>query len=365
MKIKSYYAATVEAAIAQARRELGDDAMILQSRKAPPEAQHLGECEVVFGTIEKAAPAEAPAPAEDGGRLSRELAELRQEIDAMRRTISRTGAAAPRWLEPGSELVEIYNALAGSELSPELAEEVIHAVWSAAPGDGPRTAQAAAAELMRRITVDASLGAPQSAPAIAALVGPPGAGKTASLVKLAVRYGVAARRPVRILAADTFRVAASEQLRTYASIIGAAFQVVETPRALAQALEDVRNRELVLIDTPGWGPADLEDASELARFLSSRGDIDVHLTLSASMKPADLTRVVDAYQIFRPSKLLFTRLDETGSFGQIVSQAARTGIPVSFFAWGQRVPEDLEPATRERVVDLVMSGQPRRERKAA
>jgi len=78
--------------------------------------------------------------------------------------------------------------------------------------------------------------------------------------------------------------------------------------------------------------------------------------LTASMKPADLTRVIDAYEVFRPQRLIFTRLDETGSFGPILNELVRTGKALSFFSTGQRIPEDLETVTRERLVQLLLNG---------
>jgi flagellar biosynthesis protein FlhF len=89
---------------------------------------------------------------------------------------------------------------------------------------------------------------------------------------------------------------------------------------------------------PGFAFGDLEDSTSPAHFLSTRPDIDTHLVLSASMKSADLTRMVDAFEILRPQHLLFTKLDETASFGPIFSEAARTSKPLSFFTTGQRIP---------------------------
>jgi flagellar biosynthesis protein FlhF len=154
-------------------------------------------------------------------------------------------------------------------------------------------------------------------------------------------------------------------LRSYASILGVGFQALETPCALAQAIEEHRNKDLILIDTPGHGPHDMDSAMDLARFLAGRRDIESHLVLTASMRSADLSRVVDRFEIFRPQKLLFTKLDETEAFGPILNEAARTGKPVSFLTAGQQIPEDLEPATKERILNLVLERGVRREVAAA
>jgi flagellar biosynthesis protein FlhF len=189
---------------------------------------------------------------------------------------------------------------------------------------------------------------------IVALVGPPGAGKTTTLAKLAARYGVTSRRPAQILSADVYRIAAADQLRSLASILGIGCEVVETPVALSQALEEHRTKDLILIDTPGLGANEMDDGADLARLLATHPQIDVHLVLPASMKPADMARTILRYAMFRPAKLLFTRLDETDSFGALVSESARRDLPISFLATGQQIPDDLEPATQERLVQLVL-----------
>jgi flagellar biosynthesis protein FlhF len=151
-------------------------------------------------------------------------------------------------------------------------------------------------------------------------------------------------------------VAAAEQLRAYAAILGVGFQLLETVRALSQTLEENSGKDLILIDTPGYGFADLDLGTDLARFLTSRRDIDTQLVLSSSMKTADLTRVIDGYEIFRPRRLLFSKLDETTAAGPILNEAVRTGKPLSFFAAGQRIPEDLEEASPGRLIDLLLGG---------
>jgi flagellar biosynthesis protein FlhF len=162
---------------------------------------------------------------------------------------------------------------------------------------------------------------------------------------------------VQILSVDTNRVAAAEQLRSYAAILGVGFQVLDTTRSLEQALEAHQHKDLIFIDTPGYSSADIDNAADLAPFLSSHLEIDTHLVLAASTKSADLTHAVDRFEIFRPSKLLFTKVDETGTFGPVFSEAVRTGKPISFLTTGQQIPEDLEAATKDHIVDRLTHGR--------
>jgi flagellar biosynthesis protein FlhF len=378
MKIKSYYSRSVEVAIAEAREELGPEAMLVESRKAAPEARHLGEYEVIFALTTDSSPTPAKALAPPPDHLSQDVAELKKELEGMRRAITRTAFAPPQWLSGAPDLSDAYAILTANEVAPDLAREIVQSAESRS-GDGSRLRvarlkqapdaagyrQALAQELESRFTVKPSLGRSESGVRITALVGPPGAGKTTTLVKLAVNYGLACRRPVVLISMDNHRIAAAEQLRSYAGILGVGFQLLETVSALAQSIEEHRTKDLILIDTPGLGFTELGDSSTLAHFLSTRSDIDTQLTLAASVKPVDLSRMVDAYQVFKPQRLVFTKLDETTSFGPIFNEAVRTGMPLSFFATGQRIPEDLEEVAAARLTSMILSGQAARSRSAA
>ena len=375
MNIKSYFSRTVEDAMALAAQELGPEAMLVNSRKAPAEVRHRGEYEVVFATDLPAneadgPPANGPAAAAfqaPGDRLSKEVADLKRELEGMRRALTRSVIAPAQLAGAPPDLSDAYAVLTASDVAPDLAREIVErAEGRVSPQRGRHPQRldkiafqrALIEELESRFTVEPLLGTGKgdSRPAIVSLVGPPGAGKTTTLVKLAVNYGLAGRRPVLLLSADTYRVAATEQLRSFAAILGVGFQVLETPGALAQGIEENRGKDLIFIDTPGFGFRDMDSAHPLAQFLAGRTEIDTHLVLPASLKPADLTRLIDSFEIFQPRRLLFTKLDETVSFGPIFSEAARTGKALSFFAIGQRIPEDLETASRPRVVELVLRG---------
>jgi flagellar biosynthesis protein FlhF len=293
----------------------------------------------VFGVPAKAEAQAVTKPSlgpSSNDTLARDVAELKREMERMAQSL-RGG----RMLAPAETTSDLCNLLIENELDRGLAQKV-----------------AGGAALEDLFEVDSTLGRRGATRGVIALVGPPGVGKTTTLAKLAARFGLTSRKPAFILSADVYRIAAAEQLRSLSSILGIGFDIVETPVALAQALEEHRAKDWVFIDTPGLAAGEMEDGADLARLIASHPEIDTHLVLSASMKPADLARVIDRYEIFQPKKLLFTRLDETDRLGALVSEAARRSLPISFLATGQQIPDDLEPASKEFIVYKVRGTLP-------
>jgi flagellar biosynthesis protein FlhF len=380
MRVKSYFASSVAAAMEQARREMGSEALLVSSRKSPPEAQELGEYEVVFAVLpanaegqpaaQKPAANPAEAPAEDP--VMREIGRLRKQIEEMGSALN---AHASHWAVPAPEFDDTFLRLMQNDFSVDVAKKIMKRAHERLEADfGQRGKQrfdsesierAVRAELERLVKVDAGLEIPGEKARVVALVGLPGCGKTSTLVKLAVRYGLASARGVQLITTDTRRVAAVEQLRTYAAIIGAGMDAVDTTRGLQQSLEEHREKGLILIDTQGYTASEMNEGSELAQFLSREERVEVHLVAPASMRSADLCRAIDQYDVFAPSKLIFTRIDETSSLGAAFSESVRTGKPISFLATGQQIPEDLEPATTGRLLDLVFDRRQERALSAA
>ena len=298
-----------------ARQELGEDALLVNARPATPETRYLGAYEVVFGVPPKttAAPALASATSKlSQDRLAEEVAGLKREFERMMQAFLESQERG------GARIPETISAL------------------QACP-------------------TDSTLGRPGAARTIVALVGPPGVGKTTTLVKLAARYGLTSRKPAQILSTDVYRIAAADQLRSLAAILGIGCEIAETAGALAQLLEEHRSKELIFIDTPGLARAEMEDASDLAALIASHPEIDAHLVLPAFMRPADMTRIIEQYAVFGPRKLLFTRMDETLSYHDLIQEAARHSLPVSFFGIGQQIPDDLEAADPAAIDSLLRS----------
>jgi len=362
--MKSFFAESVQSAMEHARVELGPDALLLDSREAPPEARHLGDYEVLFAAGSEP-PVSPPLPASPGSPPAGGVDALWRQMEEIREMLGRMTPNAP---VERSHTEAVAQALVEAGVEPTLAREIGEAARLRAsrrfvPRFGaPRPAAGAGAPnllLEAAEEISASIAVAPEIGRVTALIGPPGCGKTTTLVKLAVSQGLARGRAVRLISADTHRIGAAEQLRTYAAILGAPFEAVESAAALAQAIQSAPSSALVLIDTPGYGAAMLRDlGGDLAAFLGGRQDIDTHLVLTASMRLEDLYNTARLYDAFRPAKLLFTRVDETSSLAAVFCVAARRNMPVSFLSTGQAIPEDLEPATKERIVDSLVRQLP-------
>ena len=413
LRVKSYYTTSVEAAVNLARQELGGEAILINSRRTPPELRHAGEYEVVFGIAhgEAAEPQNprnglrtAPPPSEPSQvpeaasfqTVSKELLFLRQKLTVIERTLARSAPLASAGLLASPQFRQLHDRLTDNDVEAGLASEIIESVylrlaaqafsepesWRMSPGEtveepsewpARRIRRVSKAmpvepsvldehglilelekELLSRITTMPEIG--RGDRNVVVLVGPAGAGKTTTLVKLAVRYGLGSKRGVQILSIDNSRIAAAYQLASFASILGVGFAAVETTAALAQAIEEHRSKEIVLVDTPGFTASNADDGDSLAKFLTSSPEVDVHLVVPAHLKSACMARIVERFEVFGPHKLLFTMLDEADTFGAMFREAARTLKPVSFLSAGQQVPEDLEEATKERILELVLGG---------
>lgn len=349
MRIKSYFAMSVEKAIHEAREELGGDATLITSRRSAPDARHLGAYEVVFGIAEAPAEPEAPAvPTED---FNAELTVLRDQLDGIKRLLKLRSAGGESFARP--ELEQLYERLLSIGWEDGLARQITEEASAASQALTPaqRTSNTALEELATgwisrklRFAPEFDAADPDSN-RVVIFAGPPGAGKTSALAKVAIQECLGKRVSLRIISVDLHRVAAHEKLRSFATLMGAGFTAASTAAEFTEAVQEFRNKSVLLIDTPGYGLADWEFARDLVKVFAQLKNKEVHLVLPASMHAAGLRRYVQRYAEFNPDYLLFTKLDEAESnYGSMLSVAIETSKPLSFVTRGQSIPEDLEAA---------------------
>jgi flagellar biosynthesis protein FlhF len=326
-------------------------------------------------------PAAAPPPPPvDLQPLRRELLEIKGAVEALKdqetrnqtilRELDQMKAQLNRIQKQGmpqaqlhlpQAMLGLYGELVANDVDPMIALrlcEYTQRTLLEAGGDAQVDPEKARL-FMRRVIADfipvaSPIQLDPSKMRVAALVGPTGVGKTTTIAKLAAYAKLELKQKVALLTLDTFRIAAVDQLHQYAEILQVPLHVALTVEDLRAALRFYQDRALVLIDTPGHSPKDADMLNQLRRFLDDLPEVETHLVLSATTKPRDLADIAQRFEPLKPGRIIFTKLDETSTFGPLLSTLVRVKRPLSYLGTGQEVPQDLEMATSRRVADLIL-----------
>jgi flagellar biosynthesis protein FlhF len=190
---------------------------------------------------------------------------------------------------------------------------------------------------------------------VVALIGTTGVGKTSMIAKLAAHYTLEHHKNVALLTIDDYRIGAIEQLNAYARIIGLPLERASTPAELKARLREFKKYDLILIDTPGFSQNNPSQIEEIASCLEKIHHIQILLVLSASTKQKELLDTIRQLGPSGAQQLIFTKLDESITYGNLLNILLRSNLPMSYFSRGQQVSDDIEAATIETLVDLILS----------
>lgn len=372
MKIKRFIAKNMREAIRLVREEQGPEAVILSNRR-------VGEgIEVVAATDYDAAlmhqalraptpppPAAAAAAPQAPARIEAcepppaavrpepALSELRRELGGMRKMLEQQlGGLLWRDLKTHKPVqLAVLRALAGLGIEPELARKIVAEIPEGA--DHERARFLPLGLLARRIPVVKR--EPIHDGGVIALVGPTGVGKTTTIAKLAARFArIHGLRDVALVSTDHYRIGAQEQLHTYGRLLGVPVLSAATGAELAQALDKLKDRKLVLIDTAGMSQRDRNLEAQFATLSGVPHPIRSYLVLAANAQAQDLDEVVRKFSAAQPQACILTKLDEATRIGGALSVAIRHQLPLAYLTDGQRVPEDLQPARSDQLVIRAM-----------
>ncbi len=197
-------------------------------------------------------------------------------------------------------------------------------------------------------------------PKVVFFIGPTGVGKTTTIAKIASQFKLDRGKKVALFTADTYRIAAAEQLRTYANILDTPLDIVYSSEELNEELHKSEEYDLVLVDTAGFSHKNEEqrnETKELIDQIPGEYQKEVYLVLSATTKYRDLLDIADIYRKNFQFKLIFTKLDETSCFGNILNMKLYTGADLSYSTYGQNVPEDIEIFDTQKIVKLLLGGK--------
>ncbi len=378
MRSKTYRARTMKEALSRVRRDLGGDAVILASREIrsrrllglgsralvevtasdtmPPADVAIGarpKPEAV-GTIDSpAAPAPAASPA-----LQARFGEELSRLHAMVETLSRHGRIDHLVPDLPAPLIPAYAQLIEADVPEALARRLVHHVIECLETDQLDDPESIRAVLRDSIEQCIPIAPPVTAVAgarrVVALVGPTGVGKTTTVAKLAANFKLAHGVRVGLITVDTYRIAAVEQLKTYAEIIDLPLAVVNDPIEMPRVINELGAVDLIFIDTAGRSPRDEVKIRELAEFLIQARPDEVHLVLSAVAGERSLRAAIERFAHVQIDRLILTKLDEADTLGGCLAVLASSVRPLSYVTTGQAVPDDIEAADRKRLARLVL-----------
>ncbi len=259
--------------------------------------------------------------------------------------------------EPPRRFPALLERLLAAGVAPTLAEDLLDGLpdfdaWSS-PAQGPMAEAALRDLLTRRIPCAGGIQLTPGKLKAVALIGPTGVGKTTTIAKLAAHFSLVEGKKVGLLTVDTYRIAAVEQLKTYSQIIDIPIGVAYSQAEVLPAIEQFADFDLLLIDTAGRSQKNIMQVGELKALLESL-NCETHLALSASIKEEDMIESVRRFSAACVDRIIFTKLDETGSYGTLLNVVERAGIPMSYVTSGQKVPEDIEMAEGRSLADLIL-----------
>lgn len=258
----------------------------------------------------------------------------------------------------------IYNKLLENEVSEKYANAIINDIENSMKKES--NLDSILASVYQKIIL--KFGEPEAIEdddrrKIVFFIGPTGVGKTTTIAKLASDFKLTRSKNVAMITADTYRIAAVEQLNTYASILDVPVNVIYSPSEIVESIEELSDYQMIFVDTAGRSHKNTEQRDEIIEMISNvrNSDIDadivIFLVMSVTTKYRDMVNICDAYKSLNPYRLLFTKLDETDSVGNILNIKLYTGAPISYITCGQNVPDDIESVDVQKLAKSLLGGE--------
>lgn len=377
MDVRTYKARSIQEALRLIREELGPDAAVLHTREVPSGIlggmfgsrqievtasnevnvpSRLPEELVTQDTLPVSAATSSPLETRPNDAKARLRAHLAADqspslVDQLshRDTVKTQRTAAE---------FELFTQLIDAGVPDEYARELLEMVVQRVDADESADVHALHEQLTGIVEQNLRVrGAIRLSPArtkVVALVGPTGVGKTTTIAKLAANFRLKQQSRVALITIDTYRIAAVEQLRTYAEIMDLPMEVVATPSEMQAAIERFADFDLVLIDTAGRSPRDTSHIEELRTMIAAANADEIHLVLSSVASGESLQRSVTQFKNLGATHLVLTKIDEAAALGSLLPLLSRCTLPVSYLTNGQNVPQDIASAHKRELTKRLL-----------
>ncbi|MEM8944622.1 MAG: flagellar biosynthesis protein FlhF [Planctomycetota bacterium] len=385
MEIKTFRAKTMQAALNLVRDELGPEATVLHTRELNTgfvSRLLKGQAFEIAASAEINAPERAPAAVAASSEPQTAVSTIvtppemdyraryrdhfhqqseagLDELHALAEQLRGRGEQPTSHHLPDT-LFQVYTDMIESDIEERIAQALIEHLRNDSSVD-PRNAPEVEAELVRllesEIATTGPIEADEGQGKVVALVGPTGVGKTTTIAKLAANYRLRENKRVGLITVDTYRIAAVEQLRTYADIIDLPMEIVATPREMREAIARMSDLDLILMDTAGRSPRDEVKIQELKSMLAEAEPDEVHLVLSAVGGARSLASTAERFATVGTTAMLVTKLDEATAYGNLLSVTRSCGLPISYLTDGQNVPDDIRDAQPRELAEMIMGRQ--------
>lgn len=377
MIVKKFLAPSLPEAMSKIRSEFGVDAVIMHQKKrrrpglsglfgakifevtaAIEEVKHNDAKKRIEKTIETEKNRHQNEVAMD--KIFSELNQMKDILGRLTENNEKVDISCSKELETAYvELSEIQRKMLAQGVKSQVVNKIMRALLDKLSEtelhDAVCIERAAERELIGLFgKVEPLLLDDQKKPKIIALIGPTGVGKTTTIAKLAANFALYEKKDVLLITADTYRIAAQEQLKTYGDIMNLPVAVVFTPSDFAKTVEENRHRDLIILDTAGRSQKNTMHLNEIRGFIDAVPDIETFLCISLSTKMEDINEIVEKFNETKIDRYIFTKSDETNSYGSVLNVIYDTGKALSYITNGQDVPDDIEIADLKKIAKLIL-----------
>ncbi len=397
MIIKKFLGKSEQEALRDAQSELGSGVVVMNRKKIRSKGFWGwfggGQVELTVAceepTVEVSPRAKAPEEAEGAHRISKKLdgieSMLMQQLEERRaarrqeegtllapahkeqsiESVAREMASKEKLPEDESELLRfirlLYNTMLDNEVDEKYANQLLEELEKLNRPNVPmdHTLAGIYQKLIVKLGRAKGITPAKDGPKVVFFIGPTGVGKTTTIAKIAGVFALEEKKKVALLTSDTYRIAATDQLRTYANILETPFRIIYSPEEVAQAVKDFRDSDYIFVDTTGHSQYNEEQLAYTGRMVRGADGVaesQVFLVLSATTKQRDLQRIADNYRSVSDFELIFTKLDETMSLGNLLNIKFYTNAPIAYVASGQNVPDDIESFNPQKTVKQLLGG---------